>query len=164
MSVTQLPLVDSRGNTFPALFKALTLLDYRTSGAEYERVADVSFNRAETWITSLEVRISPTYVPVGDLQVIVWDSVNATGNPAAVGAGDKIPDLRTLDSQPLSPGDLFVYTAPVSLNRIVEGLHIPLGFHLQSGYRVQVVDTNTLLPIESAARFVTTFVSIPSHP
>ena len=73
----------------------------------------------------------PNYVAVGDLRVIVWDSNNASGNPSAVGS--TVPDQRTIDSQNLSPGEFYFYQPPINIVRVVDGMMVNLGFHLEYG-------------------------------
>ncbi len=157
-----LPLLQGSSAFASILAKSYSLIDYRTSGNEYERVADLSLNRAETWLNMLHVRIDPNYVAVGDLRVIIWDSNNASGNPSAVGS--TVPDQRTIDSHDLSPGEFYFFQPPINVIRVVDGMMVNLGFHLERGFRVQVIDTTTLLPIEDGARIVATYVGILSHP
>lgn len=170
MSSSLLPLIRAGKPFRPLIEKTFTQTTYRTSqsstGSEWERTADLSLNRAETWLTSLYVRIDPAYVPVGDLRVITWDSNNATGNPAD--PTSSLPDVRMIDSPNLTPGEFFYVEPPTSAYVTVHGedgvdLITALGLHFEYGFRVQVIDTTTNLPIEDAARFVVTFTSCPSN-
>lgn len=165
---SNLPII-SRNRAYPSLLsRDYTLMDYQTPRREqsdqYEIRADLCLNRAETWICSIYVRIDTNYVAANPLRAIVWDSNNYSGNPAD--PASQTPDLRTIDSPDLVPGDFWFWEPPKPVTRATNEdsfglMYIALGYHLENGYRIQVVDTVTYQPIELAARIVTTFVGCP---
>lgn len=163
-----LPVI-SRNKAFPSLLsRDYQIIDYQTvrrpQSDQYEIRADLCLNRAETWVASIYVRISSTLVAPNPLRVIVWDSNNFSGNPAD--PTSLVPDVRTIDSPDLSPGDYWFWEPPMPATRATnEGdlglMYIGLGYHLENGYRLQVVDTVTYQPVALGARVVTTFVGCP---
>lgn len=166
-----IPLVRQKKLNEPLIELDLSLIDYHTDRGEYEPTADVSFNRAETWVNSLYVRIDPNYVAAGDLRVIVWDTVSTieNGNPSA--PATTAPSVRTIDSNDLAPGDLWFFEPPTNFVRVIPSTKVPgaflqinFGYHLEYGYRVQVIDTSTGDPIVNAARITTTYIGKLSHP
>jgi hypothetical protein len=165
MSSAIVPLLRGARPFKPLLERHYSLVDYRTTTAEYETKADLPLVQSEAWILSLYVRISESFA--GTARVIVWDSNNATGNPAAT-AGSQLPDQRTVDSPALSGGDVFFWEPPLSFLRFASGqddenngLQINLAYHCELGYRVQVVDLATSLPLVNLARVVTTYAACP---
>jgi len=159
MPAAIVPLTQNLQQYAALVDRDLLLVDYRTSDT-YERTADQSLSRAETWVTSLHVRTNPSYVAVGDLRVILWDSNSAAGNPADPAVN--LPDVRTIDSQNLAPGDFFYFQPPPSWTLVRGNMQVNLGYHLEHGMRVQVIDTGTDLPIADGARIVATFITFPN--
>lgn len=163
-----LPIL-SRNKAYPSLLsRDYQIIDYQTprraQSDQYEIKADLCLNRAETWIAAIYVRIDPNYIAANALRVIVWDSNNFSGNPAD--PATIVPDVRTIDSPDLAPGDFWFWEPPMPVMRATNEemfglMYVGLGYHLENGYRLQVVDTVTYQPIELAARIVTTFVGCP---
>lgn len=165
MGSTIVPLLRGSRPYKPLLDRTFSLVDYRTTSSEYEAKADLPLIQSEAWILSLYVRISEAFA--GTARVIVWDSNNATGNPA-ISAGSQLPDQRTIDSPALSGGDVFFWEPPLSLLRFTSdannednGMQVNLAYHCELGYRIQVVDLATSLPLANLARVVTTYAACP---
>lgn len=132
---------------------------YSTRNAWYEN-GDVLVAFCAAYLNAVYLKVSSTIVPVGELTVRVWDTkkgVQSSNDPLTPVGGE---DILFVESNPVSPGDLFQWEPPLS-EQVYEHYSVggrdmakqtSLGLLFEQGIRVQLWDSGTNLAVDDSTR------------